>query len=263
MALLNSSAESAQAAVARYGLPATTRAYGDPAQLAADADVELVVDVTRVDKHYTTVLRACSPAKAAFVEWPLADSIENVRHLAALAREKGIRTAVGIQGRLAPVFLKIGEVLASGRIGKVLKQRDSRIWRHYRPATCCLKVSGTLPREKPAGNPYTIGFGHCKGPSRTGCLPLCFLLSEAHTHTHTVIDSVQFILGDLKADDTQARFQLQRPTIKLRSATSGEIVGTTETDVPRPGPAGRLAAAVGPGDAGRDAFRAIPQGPAV
>ncbi len=47
-----------------------------------------------------------------------------------------------------------------------------------------------------------------------------------------VIDSVQFILGDVQDDGAQARFQLQRPEIKLRDPNSGEIVGTVRTDVP-------------------------------
>lgn len=161
VALLNSSVESARAAIAQYGLPAETRAYGDPEALAADPDVQLVVDVTRVDKHYPTALPSVKAGKDAFIEWPLADNLEHIRELADLARTKKIRTAVGIQGRLTPVFLKAREVLASGRIGKVL-------------STEVRAAGGTISRDilplgmkyfterKVGGNAYTIGFGHCK-----------------------------------------------------------------------------------------------------
>ncbi len=161
VALLNSSADSARAAVARYDLPASTRTYGDPAELAADPDVQLVVDVTRVDKHYPTALPSVQAGKAVFVEWPLADSIEHVRHLAAVARDKKIRTAVGIQGRFEPVYLKFSEVLKSGRIGKVLSSEIR--------ASGGLTGRGVIPegmkfftQRKVGGNLYTIGFAHCK-----------------------------------------------------------------------------------------------------
>ncbi len=163
VALLNSSEEAARAAIEKYGLAPSTRAYGKPEDLAADPDIELVVDVTRVDKHYPTILPSIKAGKNVFVEWPLADNLERVRELVALAHEKGIRTAVGVQGRLSPIFLKVRAVLVSGRIGKVLSSearadilsdaRDSiPLGRKY------------LTQRKIGGNAYTIGFGHCKLP---------------------------------------------------------------------------------------------------
>ncbi len=45
-----------------------------------------------------------------------------------------------------------------------------------------------------------------------------------------MIDPIQAILGELQ--NAQTHFQIQRPEIKLQNPTSGEIVGTTRTDVP-------------------------------
>ncbi len=174
VALLNSSEEAARAAIAKHGLAPSTRAYGKPEDLAADPDIDLVVDVTRVDKHYPTILPSIKAGKNVFVEWPLADSLERARELAALAHEKGIRTAVGIQGRLSPIFLKVRAVLESGRIGKVLSS-EARA-----DIVSASRDVVTLGREyhtqrKIGGNAYTIGFGHCEF-----CNPIIAVVLETH-----------------------------------------------------------------------------------
>lgn len=120
VALLNSTVDAARAAIKRHGLPDTTKAYGNPEELAADGDVELVVCCSRVDVHYKTVLPSARAGKALYVEWPLAHNVQAARELADAAREGGGRNMVGLQGRLMPVFPKIADLLRQGRIGKVL-----------------------------------------------------------------------------------------------------------------------------------------------
>lgn len=97
IALCNSSVESAKAAIKKYDLPTTTRAYGSPEELAKDPDVELVVVSTRVDKHYETVYPSVKAGKNVYVEWPLAENTARAGELAELAREKGGKTVVGLQ----------------------------------------------------------------------------------------------------------------------------------------------------------------------
>ncbi|EHK27083.1 uncharacterized protein TRIVIDRAFT_188014 [Trichoderma virens Gv29-8] len=119
VALLNSSKEAAERARSHFNLPSTVKAYGDPAQLAADDEVDLVSVVTRVDKHYSAAEPSIRAGKAVYVEWPLTESLK--RSVALLGENKGRDTSIiGLQGRLSPVASKIKEVLASGRIGKVL-----------------------------------------------------------------------------------------------------------------------------------------------
>ncbi|ROW04120.1 hypothetical protein VSDG_00945 [Cytospora chrysosperma] len=108
VALCNSSLESAKKAIEMYGLGAEkTRAYDDPVALAADPAVDMVVCCTRVDTHYKLIRPSIEAGKAAFVEWPLTHDVQLSRELAELAAEKGTRTMVGLQGRLAPVVLKM------------------------------------------------------------------------------------------------------------------------------------------------------------
>ncbi|OAA63390.1 oxidoreductase family protein [Niveomyces insectorum RCEF 264] len=223
VALLNSSEDAARAAIAHYDLPATTRAYGDPAVLAADIaagtlDVNLVTIATRVDVHYPTLLPSLqavakkATAAAPFgvlVEWPLADNLAHIRELADLAASnpQGIRTAVGLQGRLSPVYLAVREVVASGRLGTVLSSEVRAFGGSQRADAVPVKLGYFLDRSI-GGNVYTIGFGH-------------------------LIDSTQYVLGELQ--DVQPQFQLQYPKVKLVEQKEGggeTVVDTIRSDVP-------------------------------
>lgn len=165
VALCNSSVEAAKRAIETYKLPPTTRAYGDPADLAADAQVELVVCSTRVDTHHETMLPSVKAGKMAFAEWPLAHNAAHAEELAAAAQASGSRTLVGLRGQFSPLAVKLGQLLETGRIGKVLSSE--------------MRTSGgTVDREAMApkleyftkratgGNLVTIGFGHCRSTPR-------------------------------------------------------------------------------------------------
>lgn len=162
VALCNSSISSANQAIDTYGLDsATTRAYGDPAALAADPDVDMVVCCTRVDTHHALTKPSVEAGKKVFVEWPLTHSIDASRELATLASESGSRTVVGLQGRLTPVVLRLKELVHSEALGKVL---SSEVRAH----------GGTIDREtisedlayfadrRVGGNMFMIGFAHCE-----------------------------------------------------------------------------------------------------
>ncbi|KAK4243288.1 hypothetical protein C7999DRAFT_44876 [Corynascus novoguineensis] len=204
VALLNSSADAARAAVAAYDLdPNTTRTYGNPAELAADKEIDLVVCVTRVDKHYETVIDSVRAGKDAFVEWPLAQNGRRARELADAAAASGARTVVGLQGVKAPVVAKLREVLESGRIGKVLSS-ELRVFGGLNDRVSAPEGLAYFAQREVGGNIYTIGFAH-------------------------VFDMVLAVLGELAS--AKGDFHLQRPEFKLVDAT-GKAVGTVPSSVP-------------------------------
>ena len=163
VALLNSSVDAARSAIAAFDLPATTKAYGDPASLALDPDVDLVVCNTRVDKHYDTILPSLEAGKHVYCEWPLAHDAAHARELVNAANKSGSRTVVGVQGRVAPVTLKLRELLEAGRIGRVLSSEvrasGGTISRDELPSTLAY-----FAHREVGGNVYTIGFAHCPSP---------------------------------------------------------------------------------------------------
>lgn len=164
VALLNSSVAAAEAAIAAYDLPKDkVRAYGDPAQLAADKEVELVVNTTRVDKHYETVLDSVKAGKDAFVEWPLAQDAKHARELAEAVKVGRGRSVVGLQGVTVPLAKRLRGLLEEGKIGKVL----SVYVNGYGGLSDRAKVPDGLSyftERAVGGNIYTIGFSHCGWP---------------------------------------------------------------------------------------------------
>ncbi|OHE98189.1 oxidoreductase family protein [Colletotrichum orchidophilum] len=203
-ALCNSSVEAAQRAVKEYNLPAETKTYGNPADLAADPDVDLVVVSTRVDQHYDTALASVKAGKSVFVEWPLAQNVKRAGELAAAAKASGSKTLVGVQGRFAPSVLKVKEILKTGRIGKVLSSEvraaGGSLDRTHLPTG--LKYFANL---EVGGNIITIGFGH-------------------------LFDQVQHVLGE--ATIQHAHTQIQRPAVKIRDPSTQQVVETVTSNVP-------------------------------
>ena len=158
-ALCNTSVTAAQKAISDYGLPATTKAYGDPSDLAKDPDVDLVVCCTRVDSHYATIRPSIEAGKNVFVEWPLASRAQEARELASLAQKHGVKTMVGLQGRLSPIIKSVKRLLDAGEVGQVLSSSVV--------ASGGLMSRDALPQglkyftEKDVGgNIVTIGFAH-------------------------------------------------------------------------------------------------------
>jgi predicted dehydrogenase len=124
VALLNSSKEAAEKAIKTYGLDASVvRPYGSPEALAKDDDVDLVVVNTRVDLHWPTVKPSIEAGKSAFIEWPLAKSLEEAREVAAAAHKASLtsdRIMIGLQNRLHPAFQSLDKYITSdNKVGKV------------------------------------------------------------------------------------------------------------------------------------------------
>lgn len=74
----------------------------------------------RVDNHYKTTRPSIEAGKNVFVEWPLASNIEDAIELATLAKQKGVKTMVALEGRVSPIYLKVRALLKENKIGKVL-----------------------------------------------------------------------------------------------------------------------------------------------
>jgi predicted dehydrogenase len=60
--------------------------------------------------HYELVKPAIEAGKDVFVEWPLGNGIAQAEDLAKAAKAKGIKTAVGLQGRHGVSILKVHAV---------------------------------------------------------------------------------------------------------------------------------------------------------
>ena len=88
--------------------------------LARRDEVDLVVVTVRVARHCEPVLAALKAGKPVLCEWPLAMDLAKAEELAAFASDRGGGTAVGLQGRSAPVVPYLRDLLGDGYVGDVL-----------------------------------------------------------------------------------------------------------------------------------------------
>jgi predicted dehydrogenase len=116
-ALSASSAESARAAGEKFGV---ARTFGSAEDLADCDEVDLVVVTVQAARHRELVLPALEAGKAVYCEWPLATSEPEAAELVAAGEKAGVRTAVGLQARSAPVLRYLRDLVAQGWVGEVL-----------------------------------------------------------------------------------------------------------------------------------------------
>ncbi|KAF2015367.1 NAD-binding Rossmann fold oxidoreductase family protein [Aaosphaeria arxii CBS 175.79] len=167
-ALQNSSKTSAEAAATKYSL-GNVATFDNPTELASSSDVDIIAVSVKVPEHYKLAKPALEAGKDVFVEWPLARNLAEAEELVQLAREKGVRTMVGLQARQSPSILKAKEIVQSGKLGKIL---TSTMFGHgaiFGPVMNDAFSYG-LPIEAGA-NLLSIPFGHAVDA-------LCYVLGE-------------------------------------------------------------------------------------
>src|SRR5690349_5014816 len=117
VAICTTRQESAEAAAKHYGVPL---AFSDPAQLAQHPDIDLVTVCVKVPDHFTPVMAAIDAGKHVYSEWPLGRNTAEAQQMSAAAQQKGIRHAVGLQGRVSPSINYVRDLIADGYVGRPL-----------------------------------------------------------------------------------------------------------------------------------------------
>jgi predicted dehydrogenase len=132
------------------------------------ADVDLVVVAIRVPGHHDLVMRALQSGRAVFCEWPLGANVAEAEQMANLAKERGLRTAVGLQARSDPTLMYARELVEQGHIGEVLSVNAS-----YVSQAVIQRGAGRIWQgdRRNGANTLTIAGGHAIDA-------LCFVLGE-------------------------------------------------------------------------------------
>lgn len=95
-------------------------AFSDYRELVAHPEVDLVTVSVNVTRHYEVATAAIAAGKHVYCEWPLGRDLAEAEEITRLAREKGVRTVIGLQGRFAPAVAYLRELVAEGYVGKLL-----------------------------------------------------------------------------------------------------------------------------------------------
>jgi predicted dehydrogenase len=157
--------ETAKASAAAFGAGLAFDKFDD---MVANRDVDLISVVVRVPGHRGLVVRALEAGKAVFCEWPLGADRAEAETMDNLARERGLRTAVGLQARSDPTLMYARELVQQGFIGEVLSVSLSSISQAVTQRGIGRIWQGN---RKNGANTLTIAAGHAIDA-------LCFVVGE-------------------------------------------------------------------------------------
>src|SRR5215212_1039032 len=153
-AVCTTRSESAEEAREAFG---AKLAFDDYRAMVASPEIDAVAVVVRVQGHYEPTRAAIEAGKHVYTEWPLGRTTAEAEELAALARSKGLQTAVGLQSRVSPTLMYMKEQIAAGYVGDVLACHVTSM----RDGTLERPSNRTWQRDASLGaNTLTIANGH-------------------------------------------------------------------------------------------------------
>ncbi len=116
-AVCTTRSESAEAARKAHG---AKLAFHDFRTMIASDAINAVAVVVRVPSHYEPTKAALEAGKHVYCEWPLGRTMAEAEELTALAKSKGLITAIGLQARVNPALMYMKELIAGGYVGEVV-----------------------------------------------------------------------------------------------------------------------------------------------
>jgi len=153
-AVCTTRADSAEAARRAYG---ARLAFDDYRKMIASPEIDAVAIVVRVPSHYAPTKAALEAGKHVYCEWPLGRTTGEAVELSALAKAKGLATAVGLQARVNPALMHMKEQIEAGFVGEVMAVHVSLM----REGVLSRPSHRTWQRDAELGaNTLTIANGH-------------------------------------------------------------------------------------------------------
>jgi predicted dehydrogenase len=120
----------ARAAAASLGIP---RAYGSYEELLADPEIEAIYNPLPNHLHVPWSIQAAEAGKHVLCEKPLALSADDARRLLAVRERSGVCLGEAFMVRTHPQWLRVRELVRSGRIGNIRVVAGHFSHNRYRP----------------------------------------------------------------------------------------------------------------------------------
>ncbi|HEX8967081.1 MAG TPA: Gfo/Idh/MocA family oxidoreductase [Chloroflexota bacterium] len=157
--------ETARASAEAFGAPLAFSSYD---AMVASPDIDMVVVCVRVPGHYELVMKALQAGKSVLCEWPLGATLAQAEQMAALAAEKSLATAVGLQARSDATLTYARDLVQQGYIGEVVAANMTAL-----SQTISERGAGRIwqGKRENGANTLTIAAGHAIDA-------LCFVLGE-------------------------------------------------------------------------------------
>lgn len=145
----------ADEAAAATGAPL---AFGDPMQLVASPDVDLVTVASPVPSHLQLIAAALDAGKQVLIEWPVGVDTEQTAQIAQLAARAGTAVHVNLQARQNLAAHAAKRMLDAGEIGRLLGVSVLSTTAGWRPSISAAAAS--LENAATGMNLLTIQHAH-------------------------------------------------------------------------------------------------------
>lgn len=123
LAIVDANEDRVREMAGKYGC----RAYTDHIQMLEQERPDAVVIAVPTPMHYEVATDVIARGCHALIEKPLADSAGQAQEIIDIAREKGVRLAVGHVERFNPAVRKLKEIMAGGQLGRILSISTRRV----------------------------------------------------------------------------------------------------------------------------------------
>lgn len=154
VAVADVNAVRARETAARFGVP---DAYGDPADLIARDDIDLVLIITPIEYHYPLTMAALQAGKHVYVQKTMATTYTDAREMVETANSRGLTLVAAPGQMLAPAMQSMKKLVDSGALGNVYWAWGSTGgWHHNEPTRQGDGALGTVDPSwyyRPAGGP--------------------------------------------------------------------------------------------------------------
>jgi predicted dehydrogenase len=204
--------ETARESAEKFG---ASMAFHDHKEMLEKADLDIVAVVVRVPIHHELAMDVLRAGKHIYTEWPLGANLQEAQEMADLARKNGVLSMVGLQSRVAPVFLTLRDLIADGYVGEVLSVNMTQ----FNPGVLTRVTGRTWQKDKTLGaTTLTIPFGHSIDA-------LCMCLGEFESVSATVRTQVP----QWHETDTDTMVDVTGPdTITVNGVLAGGAVASAQ-----------------------------------
>ena len=101
--------------------------YTDVGRMLAEEDLDIASVVVPTNAHTEVALACIKSGVNVLVEKPIADSLENARHIISAAKKHEVRLSVGHVERFNPAVVELKRRLDGGELGRVFKISTQRV----------------------------------------------------------------------------------------------------------------------------------------
>jgi predicted dehydrogenase len=141
--------------------------FDDVGAIVAHPEVDVVDVCVAAAAHHAVAIAALEARKHVVCEWPLGATLAESRSLRDAAEVAGVRQAIGMHARYAPVFQHMRALVAEGYVGRVL--------------SCSFNGSMAMAPSPRSASLALIHVGH-------GLDTLCFVVGQELGQTSSIVD---------------------------------------------------------------------------